>query len=189
MSQSEIAMHEKELKNSAFMRQFVAEDLKSLTRKLKTAYDDGESMLVTIRDLEQQCSALGLDNTSLLQKYDQLQGSFSSMRHEIDTLRKDFANRSKALEKRVVELKKQRETKSKQLEIIESQEADINRGILNLKRQESEQELTMINRIAFHEKLKIMMLTGDTRILKEENIQTTNPEPQAESTRTKLSVN
>lgn len=169
-------MYERDLKNSTLITKFVTDDLRALSKKLELVYNQREAMHIQVEEIEKQVKDYGLDNQSLLQTFDKLSSTANNLRHEIDTMENDLKNRAKALEKKVNDLNKITENKKKLIQTLAEEEMRVQEHIIGLNRKESERELSLINQIASKEKKRIAMMTGDTRILNENN------DPMKEST-------
>lgn len=163
-------MHERDLKNTNLIRKFLTDDLKSISKKLEAASDQRESQQALVAEAERQAAVYGLDDTRTLQAFDSLSLALAGLKKDAEALELDLANRSKALEKKVNELRRITENKSRMVKTLTDEHRIIQEQILGIKKRESEKELSLINQIAIREKKKIALMTGDTRILSEDTL-------------------
>jgi tRNA splicing endonuclease len=163
-------MHERDLKNTNLIRKFLTDDLKSISKKLEAASDQRESQQAQVAEAERQAAVYGLDDTRTLQAFDSLSLALAGLKKDAEALELDLANRSKALEKKVNELRRITENKSRMVKTLTDEHRIIQEQILGIKKRESEKELSLINQIAIREKKKIALMTGDTRILSEDTL-------------------
>jgi hypothetical protein len=174
---TEIAMLEKDFKNSALIKQFLKDDVKSMASKLGLAYQQQETMILKVNSLEQEAKASGLDNLELISLFDKLTAAVSNMKREIDMMQKDFSNRAQILERKVQDLKRVNETKTRSVEVISQEGQMISDNINHMKKFESNRELSLIHKIADAEKKKIAILTKDSKILIDESFNLGSNEP------------
>lgn len=177
MTPTEIAMLEKDFKNSALIKQFLKDDVKSMASKLGLAYQQQETMILKVNSLEQEAKASGLDNLELISLFDKLTAAVSNMKREIDMMQKDFSNRAQILERKVQDLKRVNETKTRSVEVISQEGQMISDNINHMKKFESNRELSLIHKIADAEKKKIAILTKDSKILIDESFNLGSNEP------------
>lgn len=170
-------MLEKDFKNSALIKQFLKDDVKSMASKLGLAYQQQETMILKVNSLEQEAKASGLDNLELISLFDKLTAAVSNMKREIDMMQKDFSNRAQILERKVQDLKRVNETKTRSVEVISQEGQMISDNINHMKKFESNRELSLIHKIADAEKKKIAILTKDSKILIDESFNLGSNEP------------